>query len=219
MDDNSDLDLLVPSFRKLQQAYPETRVALRTEILSGTIKMIKDGEADIAIAPMLPIILEEEEFDFMPISQSTMHNVAAPSLVEAMCSATKISDLRRYHQILVSDSGDSEGMFDREFGVQKGQRRWYVSDLHMKKKLLLEGLGWGRLPKHLIADDLAAGRLVDIELQFSHFLLHLEYFAFRLSEAANGPVASAIWDNLQQLSAPLNPNEAMRHATPKQKFR
>ncbi len=201
VDDNTELDLLMPSLQRLQRQYPETRLVIRTEILSGTIKMIKDGEADIAIAPMLAILLEEEEFEYMPLSKSTMHNVASPSYVASMQPAKKISDLRRFHQILVSDTGDSEGMFDREFGVQKGQRRWYVNDLHMKRKLLREGLGWGRLPRHLIEDDLANGRLIDIKLQYSHFTLNLEYYAFRLSAASNGPVACAIWDSLNP-SAP-----------------
>lgn len=200
VDDNIEGDLLIPAFHILQQQYPETRLVLQNEILSGTIKMIKNGSADIAIAPTLQFILEEEGFDYVPISQTKMHNVAAPSLITMMKSANKISDLRQFHQILVSDTGDAKGMFNRDFGVQKGQRRWYVSDLHMKRKLLLEGLGWGRLPSHLIAKDLKTGHLLDIKLQHSHFTLHAECYAFRLSEASNGPVASAIWHNLAALN-------------------
>jgi DNA-binding transcriptional LysR family regulator len=200
VDDNTNVELLAPALRDLQDLYPETRVVLRTEILSGTEKMIKEGVADIAIAPMIPVLLEEQGFDYMPVFQSTMHNVTAPSLWEEMRTAKKVSDLRRFHQILVSDTGDSEGMFNREFGVQKGQRRWYVSDLHIKKHLLLNGLGWGRLPEHLVADALAAGKLLEIELEHTHLALNLEFFAFRMSKPATGPVATSLWNNLNAIA-------------------
>ena len=200
IDDNTNLNALLPALREVQGVYPETRIVLRTEILSGTINLIKNGEADIAIAPMLPVLLEEQGFDHFPICRSIMRNIAAPTLLESIQDARKISDLRRFHQILVSDSGDAAGMFDREFGVQRGQRRWYVSDLHMKKKLLLRGLGWGRLPEHYIANDLARGDLVDINLQYTHFPLHTEVFAFRTSELSNGPVAQMLWESLHKFT-------------------
>ncbi|WP_371171338.1 LysR substrate-binding domain-containing protein, partial [Aliiroseovarius sp. 2305UL8-7] len=135
-----------------------------------------------------------------PIYQSNMRNVAAPTLIHTMQTAGKISDLRRFHQILVSDTGDAAGLFDREFGVQRGQRRWYVSDLHMKKQLLLRGLGWGRLPEHLVMENLDRGDLMDITLQYTHFPLHNEVFVFRTSELSIGPVAQMLWQSLQKVT-------------------
>ena len=97
----------------------------------------------------LRVMLEEEGFDYMPLAGSVMRNVAAPSLLDAMSAPRTLADLRRFHQVIARDSGQASGLFDRELGVQKGQRRWYVSDLHMKKQLLVAGLGWGRLPTYL----------------------------------------------------------------------
>ena len=48
---------------------------------------------------------------------------------------------------------------DRDFSVTAA-RTWRLADLGAKHALLLEGIGWGNMPRTLIADDLAAHRLV-----------------------------------------------------------
>ena len=43
-------------------------------------------------------------------------------------------------------------------------RTWRLADLGAKHALLLEGIGWGNMPRHAVADDLRAGRLVELRL-------------------------------------------------------
>ena len=198
LDANTDLNALAPMLKLLQNEYPETQIKLKTEVLSGTIQMIKDGNADIGIAPIMPFLLEEEGFDYLPLYQSQLRNVATPALVEQMKSAKKVSDLRRFQQVIMNDSGKAEGVFNRNFGVQMGQRRWLVSDLATKKQLLVTGLGWGRLPAHLVDDEINKGLLSEIKLEDTHLTLDINFFAFRRnSPAINGPVASTIWEVLK----------------------
>ncbi|MFC6588588.1 LysR family transcriptional regulator [Sulfitobacter pacificus] len=136
-------DVLTPVLLDLQSRFPDTRVILRAEVLSGAIEAVQTGTAALAVAPAIQVMLEEEGFDYIPVDRSFMRNVAAPSLIGAMGAPATLADLRGLHQIIARDSGQATGLFDRELGVQKGQRRWYVSDLHMKKQLLATGLGWG----------------------------------------------------------------------------
>jgi len=125
-----------------------------------------------------------------------MRNVAAPSLLEAMSGPSSLVELRRFHQVIARDSGQALGPFDRELGVQKGQRRWYVGDLHMKKQLLLAGLGWGRLPEHMIDAELSEGKLREIILPHSHLSFESDVFVFRQRGSARGPVAAYLWDSI-----------------------
>lgn len=198
IDAAADLTVMTPMLAGLQTRFPDTRVILRAEVLSGAIGAVRSGEAAIAIAPAIPVMLEEESFDYMPLAGSVMRNVAAPSLLDAMNAPRTLADLRRFHQVIARDSGQASGLFDREFGVQKGQRRWYVSDLHMKKQLLLAGLGWGRLPEHLIAEELAQDRLRDIILPHTHLSFEIEVFVFRQRQSAIGPVAAQLWDEFAE---------------------
>ena len=40
---------------------------------------------------------------------------------------------------------------------------WRVHDMQTKRALLLEGLGWGNLPKSLITEELESGRLIQMQ--------------------------------------------------------
>ena len=196
IDAAADPNLMTPVLAGLQTRFPDTRVILRAEVLSGAIEAVRAGDAAMAMAPAIPVMLEEEGFDYMPLNGSVMRNVAAPSLLDAMSAPRTLADLRRFHQVIARDSGQASGLFDRELGVQKGQRRWYVSDLHMKKQLLVAGLGWGRLPEYLIAEELAQDRLRDIVLPYTHLSFGIEVFVFRQRRSAIGPVATHLWDAL-----------------------
>jgi DNA-binding transcriptional LysR family regulator len=55
-------------------------------------------------------------------------------------------------------------------------RTWRLGDLGAKHAMLLAGLGWGNMPAHMVADDVAAGRLVQLKLEDAaehHFELGL----------------------------------------------
>ncbi|GHE04205.1 hypothetical protein U879_06900 [Defluviimonas sp. 20V17] len=194
IDAAADLNVLTPVLAGLQTRFPDTRVVLRAEVLSGAIEAVQSGEAALAVAPAIPVMLEEGDFDYRPVARSVMRNVAAPSLLDAMDAPRTLADIRRFHQVIARDSGQASGLLDRELGVQKGQRRWYVSDLHMKKHLLLAGLGWGRLPEHMIAEELAQDRLREIVLPHTHLSFDIEVFVFRQRRPAMGPVAAHLWD-------------------------
>ncbi len=197
IDSAADLAGMTPVLARLQTRFPDTRVVLRTEVLSGVIEAVQSGQAALAVAPAIHVMLEEGGFDYMPVARSVMRNVAAPSLLRVMNTPLMLADLRRFHQVIARDSGQASGLLDRELGVQKGQRRWYVSDLHAKKHLLVEGLGWGRLPGHMIAKELAKGRLRELVLPDTHLSFDIEIFAFRQRNPIIGPVAAYIWDELK----------------------
>lgn len=202
-DATADPAVLTSVLTDVQSRFPETRVILQAEILSGAIEAVQTGAAALAVAPAIQVMLEDEGFNYMPVDSSVMRNVAAPALIHAMDGPRTLADLRRFHQVIVKDSGQASGVFDRELGVQKGQRRWYVSDLHMKKQLLVTGLGWGRLPEHLIAAELAKGALQEIMLPDTHLSFDIEIFAFRSRKLISGPVASAVWDAFSATSKSL----------------
>lgn len=193
IDAAADPGIATPVLAKVQARFPDTRLVLRAEVLSGAIGAVRSGEAALAVAPAIHVMLEEEGFDYMPVARSVMRNVAAPSLLDAMDAPRTLADLRRFHQVIARDSGQASGLFDRELGVQKGQRRWYVSDLHMKKQLLLAGLGWGRLPEHMIAEELAQTQLREIVLPHTHLSFSSEVFVFRQRRSATGPVSAYLW--------------------------
>src|SRR5438067_1949399 len=68
--------------------------------------------------------------------------------------------MRDYVQCVIRDSARHTA--PRDFYLVEGARSWTVSDQLMKKELILQGMGWGHLPRYLIEQELADGKLLSI---------------------------------------------------------
>ena len=66
-----------------------------------------------------------------------------------------------YLQLVLSDR--SPGTRDQDHGVWSAST-WRPADLSAEHATLRAGLGWGSLPLHLAASDVAAGRLVKLHV-------------------------------------------------------
>jgi DNA-binding transcriptional LysR family regulator len=80
---------------------------------------------------------------------------------------------------------------DYEIGVYS-ERKWRVLDLAAKHALLRAGLGWGGMPTHVVADDLAHGRLARVQLEPASGA-SFEAFLYALHRAAEPPGPAARW--------------------------
>jgi len=69
--------------------------------------------------------------------------------------------VREHVQLALRDPGSLTQ--DADFSIT-GLHTWRVTDLGLKLEMLRAGIGWGHMPMHLVADDLAHGRLVTLAL-------------------------------------------------------
>jgi DNA-binding transcriptional LysR family regulator len=87
--------------------------------------------------------------------------VAAPSHPLARSSNRGPGAARGHLQLVLTDrSRLTEG---QDFAVLS-LNTWRLADLGAKHALLLAGLGWGNMPTHMVAEDIAAGRLTVLDL-------------------------------------------------------
>ena len=101
-------------------------------------------------------------------------------------------------QVVVTDSSPQVDN-NLSHGVLEGGRIWLVNDFLTKKQMLLEGLGWGRLPLHMIEDELENGSLRVLKMQNIQSV-KVEMQAVRKLGRPIGPIATKIWDDLKLLS-------------------
>jgi DNA-binding transcriptional LysR family regulator len=124
--------------------------------------------------------------------------VAAPCLAAGLAAGVlSISALQGHPQIVVAGTGGSRHEQSRD--LLPGAQRWTVSDFAAKREVIMAGLGWGGLPEHLITQDIAAGRLVPLEINgfpARHSVIH----AIRRRDSPPGPVASELWTLLTSAS-------------------
>lgn len=133
-----------------------TRLQLSEVVLSGADEALLEGRADLAIASFVPPgflgeVLVEVEF------------VAVVAAAHPLAALTRVSAerLRRERQVVIRDSGTR---IKRDVGWLGADQRWTVSQLQTALELVRGGMGFAWLPRHMLQDDLAGGRLQPIAL-------------------------------------------------------
>ena len=158
------LDVMVPGdatarvLRRFRETFPTVALRLRVEGLGAVAECLIEEEGQLAIGG--PIVGQSPELERQAIGSVELLPVAAPThpLAESEIAP---GESRKHLQLVLSDrSTRTEG---QEFSVLS-PLTWRLGDLGAKHTLLKEGLGWGNMPREMVADDLAEGRLVELDL-------------------------------------------------------
>lgn len=154
------LDVMVPFgaissiLQDFQQAYPLVDLRLHVEALGAVAALVLQARADIAVAG--PVLLDLPELERMEIGSVELVPVAAPDHPLAQLTKIKPGQARSYLQLVLTDrSSYTKG---QDFSVMS-PRSWRLADLGAKRELLIGGNGWGNMPRHVVEDDIAKGRL------------------------------------------------------------
>ncbi len=178
----------------IRDEYPVTHIRLSRESMGGPIERLLRNDADIIIATMDGVPVEQVEA--LPFTQVTIVPVAHPDFEPARSSHMKtISEMQSYTQVVVADS--SSGEFAQSRDLLPGGLRWTVSDFAAKKEILLAKLGWGGIPTHMIDDELAQGELVALNVE-GYEKRQSQVFQMRKRDKNVGIVAQSIWEQLRR---------------------
>ena len=173
-----------------EHQFPETEFVLRGETLWGALERLRDGDVDLAITPWLE---EDYSLDSYPLTTSQLVAVAAPGFADRYArSELRLEHLHAAVQVVVRDS--SRKPPEASFGKFEEGRHWYVNDHQTKKEILLAGMGWGRLHRHMIEQELDGGRLVPMQIVDYPDTLDIEIRIARRKGEVIGPVAAAFWE-------------------------
>lgn len=199
------LDGVLDVLRAVGKKYPAVRLELSTEHMGGAVEALEEGRVELAITSrgsLDPRRVEAEPFGAVAI-------VAAAHRDHPLAQApapVPVALLRAHPQIVLSDS--ARRTFSPSINVLDSGLRWNVSDLGAKRQIIMAGMGWGGLPRHLIAAELRRGTLVALgvrEFQADSIAL----FLARRRDRSAGVVARALWSGL--LGVALEPRAAQRN--------
>ena len=179
--------------RRFFDGCPGTRLHLHFEAISGPWERLFDGEADLILHH---IDKADPRFEFIDLFPVRLVPVVAPGFLRFPISRTITPEqMRGYVQCIIRDT--ARHSLTRDYYLVEGARSWTVSDQLMKRELILQGMGWGHMPKYLIEEDLREKRLLDISGK------HLrggrvELVAARRREAPHGPIANRLWRFMEE---------------------
>jgi DNA-binding transcriptional LysR family regulator len=103
------------------------------------------------------------------------------------------SDLRTHRQIVVRDTGRQ----GRDSGWLGAEQRWTVSHVRTSAATLEQGMGFAWLPREVIAEQLADGRLVPLPLE-SGGTRRVPLNLVLVDRDGAGPAARALADALRE---------------------
>ena len=136
---------------------PNTRVQLKEVVLSGADEAIYDGSADLVIGSNLPKGTLGDR-----LIEVTFIAVAHPDhRLFSLNRQLTTDDLVREVHVVLRDSGQAS---PRDEGWLGSQQRWTVGSMATSLAMVSDGLGFAWLPEHIVAADLAAGRLARLPL-------------------------------------------------------
>ncbi|TCD02108.1 LysR family transcriptional regulator [Erythrobacteraceae bacterium CFH 75059] len=193
------VDVMVPLqrvagvLRSFQQAFPLTDLRLHVEALGAVAGLVLDGQAHLAIAG--PDLLDLPELARQEVGAVELVPVAAPDHPLARRGSMAPGDAQQYLQLVLTDR--SPLTRGRDFSVLS-PRTWRLADLGAKHALLLEGSGWGNMPRHLVEDDLRAGRLCRLPLPEGETVPYRLHALWR-KDCTPGPATAWLLDALGEV--------------------
>lgn len=191
------LDIICPTHpimkiidQVLQRESPHTELIIYSEVLSGGRERLLHDEVDLAIMPMHN---EHPELIHEPLLDVHMIPVCAPGYLSEYTIANEQA-LRPYRQIILSDTAKTIEKLSH--GVVSDGSQWVVTELQIKKDIILQGLGWGYLPDPMVKSELQNGNLRSIKmLNTSNQSIPISLI--RHQTKPMGPLTHMIWDTLK----------------------
>lgn len=159
------LDVLLPEARvvdaltSFREQFPTVSLHLHVETLGAVTKLVLDRVATVGVSGPLDTV--SDGIERISVGHVSMIPVAAPGHPLARAGRNPPGAGREHVQLVLTDR--SQLTKGRDFAVVSS-RTWRLADLGSKHMLLKAGIGWGNMPAPMIAEDLKAGRLVQLDM-------------------------------------------------------
>lgn len=193
----SDMNGVIRALKTMHATYPSVKVKILLKAFGEDLDTLRNGDAHIGVIPEINTI--GNEFEARHLAEHQLVAVASPShTLSSIEGAIPLSKLRGQTQIVWGRA--SATLSDKDMGVHSLDT-WYVTDLGTKLKLLVSGMGWGSLPKHLVQDEIEQGRLqlLDMESWEGRDTMPIYSTAVvTLRKSALGPAAKLLMQSLLQ---------------------
>lgn len=181
------LSSFIDIIKQTNKHFPHTTIYTQREVLSGQ-KLLMQEDVDIAITEM---VSDKANIETRKIGSVKMPLVisADHEFIQSLVHKREYDDLKQYPQIILrSTFPDNSGTGS----IYDDSVHWYVSDDNTKLEYIRKGLGWGRMPEHMIEKDLEKGKLV--QLKKIEKPLEVDIFIARRKRHPKGKVFDFIWD-------------------------
>ncbi|MEQ4513062.1 MAG: LysR family transcriptional regulator [Dickeya sp.] len=199
------ISVLTQAVSSFQRHFPRTPLRLSVEGMGAVIEPVLAGQCSFGVRA--PLFEDQPELTSEHVMTLPYLMVASPQHPLAQYrEAIPTRELKKHIQLVLSDRSHHSNPTD--MGVLSPQT-WRLSDLSAKYAFLKAGLGFGGMPLHAIASDIANGSLVALEFEETRANVSMSISAIYRTDMPPGPAGRWLLDELKKVAA-------MQHATPHQ---
>jgi DNA-binding transcriptional LysR family regulator len=140
--------------------FPLTPLRLFVEGLGAAYQPVLDGRCSLGILATMPVVfpsLVSERLGEVPL----IFVAAASHPLAAIGHRIPRNELAKHVQLVLTDR--SNLLVGRDYGVISPST-WRLADLSTKYAFIKDCVGWGGMPVHMVEKDIAAGRLVVLDV-------------------------------------------------------
>lgn len=139
-----------------------TQIEIHSAVSPEIPGIVAAGGADLGLMFSGLVVLKNVEQMF--IGNLPFVTVCRPDYPLAALDTVKASELLPFRQLMLrSPQGNILGQFP-----PLSAQIWYASSFHAVRELVLQGIGWAYLPRHLVSREIEAGQLSMPNTVFEH---------------------------------------------------
>jgi DNA-binding transcriptional LysR family regulator len=152
---------LVKVLAGFQREFASVQLRIQVDSLGATAQALLDGTADLGVC--LDFAGTIAGLETTPMGEIELVPVAAPGHpLGKLKGRIALEQLRDHVQLVLSDRSTlTQGKEYTVFAV----KTWRLADLGARHAMVLAGLGWCSMPMHMVKEDLAARRLVVLDIR------------------------------------------------------
>lgn len=151
------LDAFGKITRELRERFPHTTLRVHSGNLGAAEQDVLNGRTTLGVSGLPDV---PSELVVLPCGQATLARVVSPSHSLAKHrGAISSAELSKHLQLVGMDL--TAVTSNVSFNVIS-PRTWRIGDTMIRYQMLLAGAGWTHLPRAWVAEDIAAGRLVEL---------------------------------------------------------
>lgn len=153
--------VLVPLLEPLLASHPDLSLRFVFELATPLLERLRRGDLDVVL--IAAGLRATEGLEVHALASDRMVAVATPGFLPPR--APRLAALRttRYLAWHGNDESYAKVQAWAEANALVGDTTLVVPHLESLRRLALRGVGWAVLPRYAAAEDLAAGRLVDLK--------------------------------------------------------
>ncbi|GLQ46048.1 LysR family transcriptional regulator [Dyella lipolytica] len=184
---------LIEAVAKFRITFPHTPLRVFVEVLGAVIEPVLQGSCQIGIVGSLPVLPETVRSEFL--LDVPLVTVVSPSHpLASFKGVIPQSELQRHVQLVLTDrSSLSKG---QNYGVFS-KNTWRLADMGARHAFLRAGFGFGFMPRFMVEDDIASGKLCAVRIELPGSVKPLiPMRAVYRNDAPPGPAGRWLIDHL-----------------------